>query len=51
MSTSPAIASAITIVPTATTERVSKPNEAATRIYQVVTIAAMFLLLCSLWVF
>lgn len=49
MSTSPA--PAMTIDSTATAGRASRPTEAATRIYQVVTIAAMLLLLGSLWVF
>jgi hypothetical protein len=47
MTTSPAL----TIDLTATARRANRPNEAATRVYQVVTIAAMLLLLGSLWVF
>ena len=51
MATSPAIAPAIAIAPTATAGPANRPNQAATRVYQGVTIAAMVLLLCSLWVF
>jgi hypothetical protein len=47
MTTSPAM----TLDSTAAAAPANRPNEAATRVYQVVTIAAMFLLLCSLWVF
>jgi hypothetical protein len=47
MSTSPAIA----IAPSAVAAPANSPNQAATRVYQGVTIAAMLLLLFSLWVF
>ncbi len=51
MATSPAIAPAVSIAPTVADGRANRPNEAATRVYQGVTIAAMVLLLFSLWVF
>ncbi len=49
MSTSPAMT--MTVAPTAAAGPANRPNEAGTRVYQVVTIAAMLLLLGSLWVF
>ena len=51
MATSPAITPAVAISPMAAAGPANRPNEAATRVYQGVTIAAMVLLLCSLWVF